>query len=312
MKNPLDQILSHQPMVILDGAMATQLEVLGADLNDPLWSAKILIESPELIKAVHRQYLEAGADIICTASYQATYAGFAVRGLDKPEADHLFRESVQLAASARTDFWAISGNSKGRTFPLIAASIGPYGAFLADGSEYHGNYDLTQPELIDWHRSQVTVLVHQKEVDLLLFETIPALAEAQAIVELMLEFPAMPYALSFSCRDGKHIAHGESFLEAVLQVGKQKQLIAVGINCTAPEHIEPLLKSIQGRTSKLIMVYPNSGERWDAANHCWLQPEKWSRISDQVKTWYQRGARIIGGCCRTRPEDITAIRQLAV
>lgn len=309
MENPFDRFLENQSFVVLDGAMATELEALGANLNDPLWSAKVLIESPGLIKAVHIRYLEAGADVITTASYQATYIGFAKKGLSRGAADRLFRESVQLAAVARSEFWGNEQNRKDRVFPLIAASIGPYGAFLADGSEYRGNYNLSLLELREWHRPQVKILAEQPDIDLLLFETIPSLLEAQAIISLMNDYPTIAYALSFSCKDGLHISQGEKLLEAVLLASTVDQITAIGINCTAPQFIKPLLNSIPGSSRKPIMVYPNSGEVWDAHDHCWRLPKNLVKISDQVDSWYQNGARIIGGCCRTTPDQIAEMRK---
>lgn len=309
MKNPFDRFLENQAFVVLDGAMATELETLGADLNDPLWSAKVLIDSPGLIQKVHSLYLEAGADVITTASYQATYAGFADRGLSREDSDRLFQESVQQAAVARSAFWGRAENRTGRVWPLMAASIGPYGAFLADGSEYHGNYGLSLVDLKEWHRSQVAVLAGQQEVELLLFETIPSLLEAEAIIHLMEDFPTIAYALSFSCKDGLHLSHGEQLLDAVLVASEVEQLAAIGVNCTAPKFIEPLLESIQSTSSKPLMVYPNSGEIWDAREHCWRLPKHLLNLSDQVAVWYEKGARIIGGCCRTTPAQIAAIRK---
>lgn len=309
MKNPLEPFFSQQGFVVLDGAMATELEVLGADLNDPLWSAKTLIEKPDLIETVHTSYLLAGADVLSTATYQATFAGFAKRGISKKGSDQLFKKSVRLAASARKIFWQEAANRKGRILPIIAASIGPYGAYLADGSEYHGNYGLSRQELQDWHRPQVEILAAQEEVDLLLFETIPALLEAEAIIGLMEQFPDMPYCISFSCRDSTRLAHGEAFVEAVGLASTTSQIVGVGINCTSPEFVEPLLRSVQGRSAKPIMVYPNSGEIWDAGMHGWRMPEKLLAIPDQLGNWYEAGACIIGGCCRTSPAQIARIRK---
>lgn len=303
-------MLSSQSFLVLDGAMATELEALGADLNDPLWSAKILLEAPDLIKKVHTDYLIAGADILSTVTYQATYAGFFNRGISRDAADRLFQESVRLAASARKTFWDNVPNRAGRTFPLIAASIGPYGAFLADGSEYHGHYGLSRVELKDWHRPQLSILASLPEVDFLLFETIPSLLEAQAIMDLMKEFPTVAYSLSFSCRDGIHLCDGTTFEQAVVQVSEEPAIIAVGINCTAPEFVGSLLGSVQNQHhSKPLMVYPNSGEVWDARAHCWKMPDQLMVIQDQVVTWYEAGARIIGGCCRTTPGQIARIRK---
>lgn len=308
--NLFTRFLDEQAFIVLDGGMATELESMGADLYDPLWSAKVLIESPEMIQKVHRDYLAAGADILTTASYQATFAGFAERGLNLQESTTLFRESVRLAAAAREDFWQNEQNRKNRRYPLIAASLGPYGAFLADGSEYHGNYGLSQLELEDWHRSQVEVLAATPGVDLLFFETIPALLEGQAIAQLMEDFPEMPFVLSFSCKDERRLSHGERWSEAVALLAHTPGLAAIGINCTAPTLITPLLQTVDSRLTGPLIVYPNSGEVWDAGQHSWSCQEERVDMSALLPDWYKFGARIIGGCCRTTPAQIARLRKL--
>lgn len=309
MNNPFLPFLRRQPFVVLDGALATELETLGADLNDPLWSAKVLIEAPQLIREVYDSYLRAGADIISTATYQASYAGFRKRGIDQKAAAELFTDSVALAAGARSDFWAAPANRQRRQRPLIAASLGPYGAYLADGSEYHGNYGLSQTDLEEWHRPQIAAFAKNPEVDFLAFETIPSLLEARAIVRVLEDFPQLGSTISFSCKDGRHLSHGEPFSEAIGWLSNSPQIWAVGINCTAPEFIAPLLRAVPVRSEKLLMVYPNSGEAWDAEQHCWRDSGQFIAIPAQVGEWYKLGARLIGGCCRTTPEQIRAIRK---
>src|SRR5436190_82939 len=176
--NPIENLLQKQPIAILDGALATELEARGCNLNDDLWSARILIEQPELIHQIHLDYFNAGADIAITASYQATIKGFARRGLSKEQSLALMQKSVKIAQEARDEFWSNENNRIGRVYPLIAASVGPYGAFLADGSEYRGDYNLTEGELIDFHRPRVEALI-AAGADLLACETIPCLIEAK-------------------------------------------------------------------------------------------------------------------------------------
>ena len=195
--------------MILDGALATELERHGCDLHDPLWSARALIEAPHLIKRVHADYFAAGADCAITATYQATFEGFARRGFTEAEAADLMRSAVRLAVEARDEFWADPAHRVGRPKPLIAASIGSYGAYLADGSEYSGDYGLTEQELIDFHRPRMAVLA-ATEADLFACETIPCQVEAQALAHLLAEFPERVAWISFSARDGAHTCHGES------------------------------------------------------------------------------------------------------
>src|SRR5579884_482415 len=201
--DPLARILNDYGLMILDGAMATELERRGCDLRDPLWSAKVLIEAPEMIKVVHAAYFAAGADCAITASYQATFQGFARRGLSEAEAADLMRLSVRLAVEARDEFWADPANRAGRPRPLVAASIGPYGAYLADGSEYRGDYGLSEEELCAFHRPRLAMLA-SSGADLLACETIPCLEEALALAELLSELPEAGAWISLSCRDEQH------------------------------------------------------------------------------------------------------------
>lgn len=309
--NPFQAILAQQKVVIVDGALATELERHGADLNDPLWSAKILLQQPELIRAVHYDYFAAGADVAITASYQASFEGFAAHGLTTDQSAELMRRSVHLANEARTQYLTQMGHF---TFPtphsaLVAASIGPYGAFLHDGSEYHGNYGLSVAQLMDWHRPRLAVLA-TSGADLLACETIPSLAEAEALIRLLAEFPTMPAWLSFSCGDGTHLCHGERFTDAVALANTSAQIVAVGVNCTAPRYVESLLQQASGVTQKPLLAYPNSGERWDARTHCWLPGSGVADFAIAAQRWVAAGAQLIGGCCRTTPADIAAINTL--
>lgn len=300
--------MEQQGCIILDGALATELEHRGADLNDDLWSAKILLEQPALIYQVHLDYLKAGADIITTASYQATFEGLAKRGYTNQQAIQIFQLSLQLAQRAVDDFWSQSENQVGRIKPLVAASIGPYGAMLADGSEYHGNYKLTKEELMNFHRPRIQTLV-DLGAKLLAFETIPSQLEAVALTTLLAEFPNIFAWLSFSCGDKLHVCHGELLSDCVKLANNKDQIIAVGINCTPPTYMESLIKAAKSATTKPIIIYPNSGEKWDAANHCWLENEESLSLSAYTNNWRQKGAQLIGGCCRTKPADIAKIRK---
>jgi homocysteine S-methyltransferase len=309
MERPLQPFLDSAGFVVLDGAMATELERRGADLRDPLWSAKVLVEQPELIEQVHYDYFLAGADVVTTASYQATFAGFARRGLDADEAAGLLRRSVEVAKKARDRFWKNPGHRSGRRWPLIAASIGPYGAFLADGSEFRGDYQLSRDQLIDFHRRRMQVLT-DSGADLLACETIPCLVEAEALLALLCEFPEIPAWLSFSCRDEKHLCSGERLDDAVRRADRSGQVVAIGINCTSPRYIGGLLASIKDRTNKPLLVYPNRGGTWDPVERHWRDDSDssvdWGKAA---RDWFAAGARLIGGCCRTTPDDILRVRE---
>lgn len=305
MINPLYPLLDQRHVILLDGALATELERRGADLRDPLWSAKLLLEAPALIRQVHDDYFAAGAQIAISASYQASFAGLAARGLSQAQAAELMRYSVQLALDAREQF-LIDHPTALR--PLVAASIGPYGATLHDGSEYRGDYGLNVAALMDWHRPRLAVLA-DSGADLLACETIPSLAEGEALVRLLAEFPHMPAWLSFSCCDATHVCHGEPFADCVALANQCAQLVAVGLNCTAPHHVESLLQVALPVTSKPLVAYPNRGDVWDAAAHCWLPGAENESFALSAQRWVAAGARLIGGCCRTTPADIAALAQ---
>lgn len=308
--NPITSILNQYPALIIDGALATELERRGYDLKDELWSAKILLEQPEAIKQLHFDYCKAGADCAITASYQATIEGFAKRGLKENEAVALIQKSVKLAREARDEFWMDESNRVGRSKPFVAASIGPYGAFLADGSEYRGNYGLTEKELMEFHRPRMRALI-DAGADLLACETIPCLIEAQAIAKLLKEFPTISAWISFSARDELHVSEGQVFADCVKQLEDHPQVAAIGINCTSPKYISSLIREAKQATEKPILVYPNSGETYDAIKNDWDGHPVLDSFGEQAREWYKVGARLIGGCCRTTPEDIRVIANWA-
>lgn len=307
--NPLRPFLADGRTMVLDGALATELEQRGAQLaGDPLWSARLLVDNPALIRQVHYDYFVAGADVAISASYQASFQGFARLGMDAQAAADLMQRSVALAQAARDAFWADEANRVGRQRPLVAASVGSYGAFLADGSEYRGEYGLSLVELMDWHRPRMAALVAAGP-DLLACETIPSLLEGQALVQLLAEFAPMPAWLSFSCGDGLHVCHGEPFGLCAALAQERDQVVAVGINCTPPPFIETLLRAGSAATTKPLLVYPNSGESWDAIHRCWLPGTGVTDFGEPARLWRAAGANLIGGCCRTGPADIRTIAE---
>lgn len=308
---------------IIDGGLATELERHGADLNDPLWSAKCLISIPQshLIRQVHLDYLENGADIITTASYQATIQGFKEKGFSNEEGEKMLRRSVEIAREARDLYYercaACSSGSdaddrilKKRPI-LIAASVGSYGAYLADGSEYSGNYGdaITLKTLKDFHRRRVQVLA-DAGADLLAFETIPNKIEAQAFAELLEEENIkVPAWFCFNSKDGINVVSGDSMVECGSIAESCNKVIAVGINCTPPRFIHGLILLLKKVTTKPIAIYPNSGETYDGERKEWMQN---TGVTDKdfvsyVSKWCELGACLVGGCCRTTPVTIRGI-----
>lgn len=301
--NPVAQALTESSPLILDGALATELEARGCHLADALWSAKVLMENPELIYQVHYDYFVAGARCAITASYQATPQGFATRGLDEAQSLALIAQSVELARRARHDYLAVRPDA--RTL-LVAGSVGPYGAFLADGSEYRGDYALPEAEMMAFHRPRVQALL-AAGADLLACETLPSFAEAQALVKLLAEFPEGRAWFTFTLRDAAHISDGTPLSEVVSWLNQQPQVIALGVNCVALESVTPALQQLQRLTDKPLVVYPNSGEQYDAGSKTWHSAPSGCTLRDKLPEWRAAGARLIGGCCRTTPQDIAAI-----
>jgi homocysteine S-methyltransferase len=308
MRDPTRPFLETQRALILDGGLATELEYRGADLDDPLWSARVLLERPELIVEVHRDYLEAGADCVVGASYQASFEALVDRGLDSARAEQALRRSVELAAAARDAFWDADRDSGERLRPLVAASVGPYGAFLADGSEYRGDYGLGVDELAAFHRARLEVL-SRSGADLLAIETIPCRPEAVALARLLDASDGVVAWMSFSCRDDSTLNDGTPIERVVEAVESCERIVAIGVNCTAPELVESLLRRAATVTAKPLVAYPNSGEGYDAESRCWIPAKEMRAPATLCLAWSDAGARLVGGCCRTRPADIRAIRR---
>lgn len=301
--NPLAPFLKNDGFVMLDGGLSTQLEQVGANMKGELWTSRVLLEQPELLHQVHRQFLESGADVIATATYQASVDGFERAGLTAEEGLSLMQKAVRIAVQERDDFWSEPGNREGRLRPLVAASLGPYGACLHDGSEYHGNYAIGVGELLEFHRARIGALA-DSGADLFAFETVPSMLEAKAVFQALSEFPDLFAWISFSCRDDRHVAHGELFSDCAELAAQQEQVVAVGVNCLPPENVSGLLQSVADQGLPLA-VYPNSGEYWDAEAQQW----RGQVCGDMdVAGWYRHGARLIGGCCRTLSKDIQQMR----
>ncbi|MDI9769184.1 homocysteine S-methyltransferase [Pantoea dispersa] len=302
-RNPIAAALTHTDTLILDGALATELEARGCNLADTLWSAKVLMENPELIYQVHYDYFAAGANVAITASYQATPLGFAARGLDSGQASALIRQSVTLAQRARDDYRATTGSQAPL---LVAGSVGPYGAYLANGAEYRGDYALPAAEMKDFHRPRVAALL-EAGVDLLACETLPSFGEIQALISLLAEFPHSSAWFSFTLRDAQHLSDGTPLSKVAEVINAAPQVVAVGLNCVALESVTPALQTLQALTDKPLLVYPNSGEQYDAVSKSWHSAPSGCTLHDKFPEWQQAGARLIGGCCRTTPQDIAAI-----
>ena len=309
MVNPVLPFLNTSDALILDGGLATELEKRGYNLDDPLWSARLLLEDPAAIQQLHLDYYWAGADCGISASYQATLAGLQARGLTVMEAITLLRRSVELVQAARAEFWQtlVPGQRNGRLYPLVAASVGPYGAALADGSEYTGAYGLDEDALFEWHRQRWHVLA-RSGADLLACETIPSYEEARALLRLLRETPGAWAWFSFSCRDEAHISDGTPIAQCARLLADQPQVVAVGVNCTPPRYINGLIREITAVSTKPVIIYPNSGEQYNATTNQWDGQTDASEFGTLSREWRKQGAALIGGCCRTSPAHIQQIK----
>lgn len=281
--------------VVLDGGFATELEARGHDLRDPLWSALVLVEDPQAVEDVHAAYFEAGADVATTASYQATFEGFASRGIERDEAARLLRLSVELARRARD-------RTGGRG--LVVGSVGPWCVVRADGAEYTGDYaGVSDEQIAETQRPRIAELV-AGGADAIAFETIPNVREATILGELLGEFHGVEAWLSFCCRDGEHLSDGTPIDAAIRAT---RNVVAYGINCTPPQHLDSLLSRARGATDAPLVVYPNHGRTWDEATYTWSGEGVDGFPPGVVERWRSLGASAVGGCCGIGPAAITAL-----
>lgn len=305
---PRDQ-LDLTGLRVLDGGLATELERAGCDLAGPLWSGEVLRTQPERVLAVHRSYLEAGADCLLTASYQVSAKGFREIGLTAEDARSAIRQSVALADRARREYnEAQTGAGREPRRIWIAGSLGAYGAALHNGAEFHGGYDIGRAELAAFHAERIDAMA-ATQADFLAFETVPLLEEAEAILDALAGFPELAAYISFACRDDGHTGHGELIEDCARLLDSRPQMVAIGVNCTAPRHILPLIRKIGSVTKKRIAVYPNSGETWVAETRGWAGMSDPAEFGSLAKAWLAAGADWIGGCCRTGPAHIRAIKE---
>ena len=308
------ELLEKQDVLILHGALGTELEALGYDISGKLWSAKYLLEEPSIIQDIHETYIAAGADLVTTSSYQATLPGLQEAGLSEAEARAIIAQTVALAKDARDKAWqSLSEDEKSkRPYPLISGDVGPYAAYLANGSEYTGDYGkISKEELKDFHRPRIAILLKQG-VDLLALETIPNALEAEALVELLAEeFPQVEAYISFTIQESSSISDGTSLEAMVELVDTSKQILALGINCSSPLLFDAALEKLASLTNKYLVTYPNSGEVYDGQTQTWKPKDVTAKnLREHSQAWHEQfQVKILGGCCRTRPNDIQALYQ---
>lgn len=303
--SPFLQLLARGTPVLLDGGLATELEAQGHDIGTKLWSAELLRSNPQAIVRAHRAFLDAGAECIISAGYQASRQGFMALGLDPQEADRLVASAVELAIEARDAF--VAGRTGAGPLPLVAASVGPYGAALHDGSEYRGRYGVGKERLRAFHEARLRLL-DASAADVLACETIPDREEAEVLGEL-LQSARTPAWVSFSCRDERSISDGTPLADMAAYFAVHPTIKALGVNCTAPQYVVPLIRDIRrSAPDKAVVVYPNSGEQYDAVRNRWLGTVTPLDCATAAGEWLAAGATLIGGCCRMGPAHIAAMK----
>lgn len=304
--------LAKEDVLILDGALGTELEYQGYDVSGKLWSAKYLLEKPQVIKALHRLYVESGADVIVTASYQASIASFLESGLSLQETERVISASVSLAICAVEKAWdsLSAADKKKRPYPLVLGDVGPYAAYLADGSEYTGDYgDVTKETLKHFHRRRMQLLL-AAGADGLAIETIPNILEVLILLELLDdEFPDVDAYISLPTKDGRHLVDGTPLSHVAKLVQSCRSILALGVNCSSPSVVSSALETFGQVTDKPLLAYPNSGEEYDGTHQVWTSTPDVIHLADEALSWQSLGAKIVGGCCRTRPADIQRLYQ---
>lgn len=294
--DPFRSLLERHGVVLLDGGLATTLAARGADLSGRLWSARLLREDPAAIRDVHEAFLAAGADVVITASYQATVEGFVRAGVEPAEARDLLRRSVHLAIRAR--------DRAGRPEALVAASVGPLGAALADGSEYRGYPGVGVARLRAFHRERLEILADAGP-DLLAIETIPDATEAEALLDLLDEMTTPPAWMTFTASDDEHLSDGSRFAPVATEVAAHARIAGVGVNCVPVERVAGLLESLPALEAAHLVAYPNLGDRWDPGAGRWVPRHRIPTA--EVRRWLGRGVEVVGGCCGTSPRHIAAL-----
>ena len=305
----LQEALSQCGRLVIDGSMSTALEYLGCKLNDRLWTARVLAEHPEMVKEVHLQYMRAGADCHITCSYQATIPGLLENGFSQAEAEEIIRRSVRVFHEAREQWWEREGGKdSGRVYPICLAGIGPYGAYLSDGSEYVGRYGADDATLRDFHASRMRLLLEEKP-DYLLFETMPSFGEVLLATELA-EQAGADYWVSFSCLDGKHICEGDAIRECAETLWKERpHLKAIGVNCVKPQFVESLIHELKAGCDLPVIAYPNSGEIWNPVKKIWYGGGEALSFGEYARRYYAAGAAAAGGCCTTVDSHIRQVAE---
>ena len=300
----LHSLFEQKQPLVLDGGLSNVLLSMGADLKTSFWCAELLVSDRDMIRQAHLHYLEAGADIITSCTYQASMQGFANLGISETQSRQYMLDSIRLMEEARARYF--------ETHPVrpvyLAASLGPYGAFMADGSEYTGVYDVSDSTLKDFHRARLDALDSAGQ-DFYAFETIPMLREAEIIAELLTEAGSDCW-VSFSCESGTILRDGNKLSEAVQVLKDIPGVFALGVNCVDPAIVSTAIQVIKtSAPDKKVVVYPNAGQQYDAVSKSWSKGGKSVEFTDSCERWIHEGASIVGGCCEIGCHEIRALAE---
>ena len=291
--------------LVIDGGISNELEALGCDLNHDLWTSRLLDSDEEAIRQVHLNYMRAGAQCVASASYQASIPGLMNHGYSHEEARSLIQKSISLVSEARTTFYEENDNHHEVN---IVGSIGPYGAYLADGSEYKGNYGLTHDQLNDFHEERLQLFI-ESDADIIAFETIPDYTEAQVIAQLSQNI-SKPSWISFSCKDDHHISDGTPLSECGQLFRSHPSVFAIGANCIPPDYVPGVLNTLKENVgNKKIIIYPNSGGHYDSNGKKWYANDEKFALKNHADEWINLGADILGGCCKIGAEEIGELKE---
>ncbi|ULG74649.1 homocysteine S-methyltransferase [Macrococcus brunensis] len=283
-----------QEIILLDGGFGTTVEQFGYDVNHPLWSSNLIESNPEAVYQVHQAFVDAGAEIILTNTYQAAIQSFINMGLNYQDARNYLKKAVEIARRA----------AKENT--IIAGSLGPYGAMLGNGAEYTGDYIISEQDYIDYHKERLDILI-EAGISVFAFETIPNLEEIKAVKKLLEEYEEIEAWLSVTLNDSTHLSDGTQLDEVIETVNAIPNVLAFGINCTSIKVIDEAVDKLIKQSSKDIILYPNGGRKYDASNKVWIGDEEQSLLEAAVR-WKDKGVKFIGGCCQVGPDDIKELK----
>jgi homocysteine S-methyltransferase len=301
--NRFRQRLADPRPILLDGAMGTELEHRGVDTSTPIWSALALLEAPRLIEQIHREYLEAGAEIITTNTFRTHRRNLERVGMGE-EAGRLTALAVAIAQAAVRSYRV--ENAKRSPNPAEGRV-----AFVAGGiSPLEDSYTMAPlPRRVYLHEhAEMAGNLAAAGVDLLLLETMKEIAESEAAAEAAAG-TKLPFGVSFICKLDGRLFSGESLAEAVRAIEPHGPVF-VGVNCTAAPSIGVALAELRAATKLPISVYANPShtedyQHWGESEAA--EPATYARLAVE---WLQGGAHLVGGCCGTTPEHIAHLAAL--